>query len=227
MYSSDNQYQTRNIILTIVIALGVLIAAYAFINNRAYNMVPAPDAAAVQAVHDDPNRVTNDSTASGVSDTIHEQPVTSDDISTIEVDGKNVGVLLDNGAVAITNGRVLFGHDAPYSDAEVATLQSTPVTYTVTIRNNGSAVAFGYKIGEYDKGVIMHVTTTEVTILDGELVIWPSYDMMVADVKSRIPDEVQNGNADFNSLAFHWISQELRGFVADKLITDRGVQIIP
>lgn len=147
----------------------------------------------------------------------------------ILVDDEIVGVPLDNGAVAITTGRILTGHDAPYSDAELAIIQSTPVTFQVTNDSSGMSVAFGYKVEDHSGGVIQYLGTDslEITILDGELVIWPNYDLMVADVSNRIPDEIQNGNADFDSLAFHWISREFRGFVADSLITDRGVKILP
>lgn len=147
----------------------------------------------------------------------------------ILVDDEIVGVPLDNGAVAITTGRILTGHDAPYSDAELAIIQSTPVTFQVTNDGSGMSVAFGYKVEDHSGGVIQYLGTDslEITILDGELVIWPNFDLMMQDVDNRIPDEIQNGNADFNALAFHWVSREFRGYVSDTLISDRGVQILP
>ncbi len=139
-----------------------------------------------------------------------------------------VGVPLDNGAVAITTGRILTGHDAPYSTDELKIIETTAVTFRVD-NGSGMTVAFGYTVENHTGGVIQYMGTDslEITIINGELVIWPSFDLMVADISNRIPDEIQNGNADFDVLAFHWISREFRGFVADSLITARGVQILP
>lgn len=150
-------------------------------------------------------------------------------IGQIFLEDQPVGINLENGAVVITTGRILTGHDAPYSETELQVIETTPITYTVKPENGGMAVIFAYTVDGYTPGVIKYIGSTEgsYTVTNGEIIIWPDFNMMISDVANRIPQEIQKGNADFNVLAFHWISQELRGFVDNTLINERGVKILP
>ncbi len=157
------------------------------------------------------------------------------DSGKIFVDGQETGVILDDGTVAITNGRILCNHDAPYDTDELAIVESTWVDYQIQTQKGEFAVVFGYgiKVGDtiYSPGAIILVAsngeTAEISILNGEVIIWNDISKMHSDIENRIYDEIKNGNMTIKGpLAFKYVSQEFRGYIPQELF-DTQIEIVP
>ena len=157
------------------------------------------------------------------------------DSGKIFVDGQETGVILDDGTVAITNGRILCNHDAPYDTDELAIVKSTWVDYQIQTQKGEFAVVFGYgiKVGDtiYSPGAIILVAsngeTAEISILNGEVIIWNDISKMHSDIENRIYDEIKNGNMTIKGpLAFKYVSQEFRGYIPQELF-DTQIEIVP
>lgn len=157
-------------------------------------------------------------------------------VGQIFVDGQETGVILDDGTVAITNGRILCNHDAPYDTDELAIVESTWVDYQIQTQKGEFAVVFGYgiKVGDtiYSPGAIILVAsngeTAEISVLNGEVIIWNDISKMHSDIENRISDEIKNGNMTIKGpLAFKYVSQEFRGYIPQELFDTRQIEIVP
>jgi len=157
-------------------------------------------------------------------------------LATVKVNGIEYGTEFDN-RIAFTNGEILTGHTAPYSDGELAMIQKTWVEYTIEMPANAAfPVAFGYSIDSengkiFSPGAVIMLpvdqNTIKVKILDGELVLWRSLKDMHRDISDRISKEIANGNLTIGRpLAFSWVSQEFASYIPQDLLTANKVEIV-
>lgn len=152
------------------------------------------------------------------------------------VNGIEYGTEFDGGRITFTNGEVLVGHTAPYTDTELAVISGTWVSYTIEMPENSCfAVAFGYSIKVDDKtyspGALILLPTDQETvnveILDGELVLWSSLSAMHDDIEHRISTEIKNGNLSVKGpLAFSFLSKEFSGYIPRNLLESDSVTIV-